>query len=160
MTFIAKASALLAASVLVASLLPGPFADIVTAPAKPIFEDAQLDEDARRLAGRACQNCHSNSTVWPWYGRVAPVSWMLRQDVANARKFMNFSRWPEYGREGRIQLLGLAASQVENRVMPPARYRAFHPDADLPTEDRRKFAVALRAEAARLTAETQRRINP
>ena len=35
----------------------------------------------RDLAKRACFDCHSNETVWPWYTNIAPVSWLTQRDV-------------------------------------------------------------------------------
>src|SRR6476661_114190 len=47
----------------------------------------------RELAVRACFNCHSNETRWPWYADVAPFSWVVQLDVQNARDTLNFSEW-------------------------------------------------------------------
>src|SRR5690242_6290427 len=47
----------------------------------------------RALARRACFDCHSNKTVWPWYSHVAPVSWLVMKDVVDGRHEMNFSEW-------------------------------------------------------------------
>jgi hypothetical protein len=43
------------------------------------------------LAQRACMDCHSNETVWPWYSYVAPASWLVYYDVLRGRSEMNFS---------------------------------------------------------------------
>jgi mono/diheme cytochrome c family protein len=40
----------------------------------------------RALAARACFDCHSNETVWPWYSNVAPVSWLIQRDVDEGRR--------------------------------------------------------------------------
>src|SRR5271169_1433876 len=47
----------------------------------------------RELVHRACFDCHSNETVWPWYSHVAPVSWLLRRDVNGGRSHLNFTEW-------------------------------------------------------------------
>ena len=38
--------------------------------AEPLWDSPQT----RALAKRACFDCHSNETIWPWYTNVAPVS--------------------------------------------------------------------------------------
>jgi hypothetical protein len=43
------------------------------------------------LAKRACMDCHSNQTVWPWYSYVAPASWPVYYDVVRGRQQLNFS---------------------------------------------------------------------
>ncbi len=45
---------------------------------------------------RACYDCHSNETRWPWYSRVAPLSWFIVRDVEVGRKEINFSEWGSY----------------------------------------------------------------
>jgi hypothetical protein len=45
------------------------------------------------ILDRACGDCHSNATVWPWYTRIAPVSWAMAYGVAEGRKAVNFSEW-------------------------------------------------------------------
>ncbi len=47
----------------------------------------------RQLAVRACYDCHSNETIWPWYSNVAPVSWLVQRDVEEGRDEVNFSEW-------------------------------------------------------------------
>ena len=32
----------------------------------------------------ACYDCHSYETKWPWYSRIAPVSWLIAHDVKAA----------------------------------------------------------------------------
>ncbi|MBI5081140.1 MAG: heme-binding domain-containing protein [Chloroflexi bacterium] len=44
----------------------------------PVTAEPKWDsEQTRALAKRACFDCHSNETVWPWYSNVAPVSWLI-----------------------------------------------------------------------------------
>ena len=45
------------------------------------------------ILDRSCRDCHSNSTVWPWYTQVAPVSWLMAYGVAKGRNAINFSEW-------------------------------------------------------------------
>jgi hypothetical protein len=51
----------------------------------PVVSEPAWDSPrARELAVRACFDCHSNETVWPWYSNIAPVSWLIQSDVAGA----------------------------------------------------------------------------
>ena len=56
-------------------------------------EPAWDSPQTRSLAARACFDCHSNETVWPWYSNVAPFSWLVQRDVDKGRKDLNFSEW-------------------------------------------------------------------
>jgi len=51
------------------------------------------------MARRACFDCHSNETVWPWYSSIAPVSWLVQRDVDEGREKLNFSDWKGAGGE-------------------------------------------------------------
>ena len=55
-----------------------------------IREPAWPSPRIRELAVRACFNCHSNETKWPWYADLAPLSWVVEFDVEAARRVINF----------------------------------------------------------------------
>ena len=80
----------------------------------------------RALAVRACFDCHSSETVWPWYSKIAPASWLLSKDVTEARNVFSFSAWTS----GDISP-ERAARVVREREMPPSRYLMLHPEARL-----------------------------
>ncbi len=80
----------------------------------------------RELAVRACFDCHSNETVWPWYSNVAPVSWLVQRDVDEGRSKINFSEWTSPPREA-----SEAAQTVREGEMPPGQFLITHPEARL-----------------------------
>jgi hypothetical protein len=92
----------------------------------------------RALAKRACYDCHSNETVWPWYSHVAPVSWLVMSDVVNGRHEMNFSEWDKL-QDGADH----AAKMVNRRKMPLKKYLLMHPDARLSTAELDSLEVGL-----------------
>jgi len=94
----------------------------------------------RELAVRACYDCHSNETVWPWYSNVAPISWVLQTDVTNGRADLNFSRWDQPQREARN-----AAEEVQNGNMPPPYYPLVHPASHLTAAEREELVRGLEA---------------
>jgi hypothetical protein len=89
---------------------------------------------------RACFDCHSNETVWPWYAEVAPVSWYVQQDVSEGRRELNFSEWQRAYKEANE-----APQVVIKGSMPPRGYTLFHPEARLTPEERRTLAQGLAA---------------
>ena len=96
------------------------------------------------LLRRACYDCHSNETVWPWYSRVAPASWLLSHDVHEGRDTLNFSTWDAYGAARRAKALRETAEEVAEGEMPPWYYRLLHPEARLTAHE----VEVLRAWAA------------
>lgn len=95
--------------------------------------------ETRALAVRACFDCHSNETRWPWYADVAPFSWVVQRNVNVGRQIINFSEW-----DRPYQLVEQASQNVLLREMPPYRYRLLHPEARLTDEEAMRLAVGLR----------------
>jgi hypothetical protein len=94
----------------------------------------------RELAVRACFNCHSNETTWPWYADVAPFSWVVQRDVETARSVINFSEWNRT-----YDLANESGPAVIRRDMPPYKYRIAHPEADLSEDETIELARGLHA---------------
>lgn len=106
----------------------------------PVLAEPAWDSpETAGLADRACYDCHSNRTVWPWYSNVAPVSWFVYRDVINGREELNFS---EMGRKDNET--DKAAETVEDSEMPPFRYTVNHPEARLDDAERRALVEGLR----------------
>jgi hypothetical protein len=80
---------------------------------------------------RACFDCHSNETRWPWYSRLPAVSWLLAHDVTAARAQMNFSEWGGYNPFDRADLLDHMCDLTTHGRMPAVGYRLLHRDARL-----------------------------
>ena len=87
------------------------------------------------LVRRACYDCHSHNTVWPWYSRIAPVSWLVADDVNEGRRKLNFSQWNLLGAEMSRTRLREACEEVREGGMPLWFYRLMHPEARLSAED-------------------------
>ena len=89
-------------------------------------EPAWDSPTTRALFHRACFDCHSNQTLWPWYSNVAPVSWLLQRDVNGGRSHLNFTGWDRPQRHAKD-----VAAQVKQGNMPPWFYLPMHPAARL-----------------------------
>jgi hypothetical protein len=100
-------------------------------PSSPSTGDIAAPPRIEALLARACYDCHSNRTKWPWYSRVAPVSWLVARDVALGRKELNFSEWRSYYPQTRRRKLQWMGRVLRERSMPPWAYRLMHPGARL-----------------------------
>jgi cytochrome c551/c552 len=109
----------------------------------PVVAEPQWDSpQTRALAQRACFDCHSNETVWPWYSRIAPPSWLVVFDTIRGRNHLNFSEWG-IGRSGRG--MGESAEQIQRGAMPPAIYLTMHPNAALNAAEKQQLIDGLNA---------------
>ena len=97
------------------------------------------------LLQRACYDCHSNETRWPWYAYVAPASWLVAWDVSHARSHLNFSTWGDYPPTKQRKKLEALVEMIEQDEMPLWYYRPFHPDAHLSQEERDRLIAWARA---------------
>ncbi len=114
-----------------------PFGRDHTNPAEmqePAWDSAQT----RALAKRACFDCHSNTTTWPWYSNIAPVSWLTQRDVNGGRQHLNFSEWGKPQRHA-----GDAVTEVRGGDMPPWFYLPMHPDARLSDAEKAALMAGL-----------------
>lgn len=104
--------------------------------AEPAWDSPQT----RALFVRACADCHSNQTVWPWYSNIAPVSWLVARDVVEGREKFNVSQWGLQRNEG-----DEAAETVREGEMPLWFYLPLHPEARLSPAEREQLIAGLTA---------------
>jgi hypothetical protein len=83
----------------------------------------------RALAKRACFDCHSYETTWPWYSRIAPMSWLVQYDVDSGLKKLNFSDWRFGARKG--ERPDKIEKEIREGDMPPFLYRLARPNSRL-----------------------------
>ena len=103
----------------------------------PVTKEPAWDSpQTRELFRRACFDCHSNQTVWPWYSYVAPVSWLLAHDVGGGRRHLNFTAWDGPQRHAKD-----IADQVATGEMPPWFYLPMHPAARLSDTEKQALAA-------------------
>ena len=107
----------------------------------PVTAEPNWDTpQTRTLVVRACFDCHSNETVWPWYSNVAPISWLIQRDVAEGRRAVNFSEWNRPQKEARE-----SAKVVRKGEMPPWIYTLRSSSARLSADEKDALAGGLAA---------------
>jgi len=84
---------------------------------------------------RACGDCHSNETTWPWYSNVAPMSWLISRDVVEGRAHLNLSEWNLYGPEKSRARIADMCKEATAGEMPLWNYTVLHPNARLGQQD-------------------------
>ena len=102
----------------------------------------QVPNTVRPVLERACLDCHSNETRWPWYNRLPMVSWLIQDDVKKGREHLNFSTWTGNTRhQATANQIQEICDAVSDGGMPPRRYRLLHPDAGLSERDKNNFCA-------------------
>ena len=113
--------------------------------APPDGQLAQFDSPAtQKLAERACFDCHSNRTRWPWYASLAPISWRIQSHVDEGREALNFTALNTASEEG-AEAAGEAGETVAKGEMPPNDYLLLHPEARLTAAEKDALVKGLNA---------------
>lgn len=113
----------------------------------------QVTPQVAAILDRSCQDCHSNSTRWPWYSNVAPASWFLVDHVKEGRQHMNFSEWGKLDKRRADKKLEEMCEQVSDKLMPIDSYTWIHRSAKLSADDIKTLCDWTEAERKRLAAQ-------
>src|ERR1700722_14015456 len=105
-------------------------------PSRALAAHVAVPNDVLTSVMRACGDCHSNQTVWPWYSHAAPLSWIITDDVDEGRRHMNFEDWesqesPKVANDHLIDI----CKEIQTKGMPPFSYRLFHNSSKLRPEE-------------------------
>ncbi|KAA3614139.1 MAG: heme-binding protein [Calditrichaeota bacterium] len=104
-------------------------------PASNPTSEIKLKPEVKPIIEKACYDCHSNNTNWPWYSFVAPVSFFVVNHVQEGRDELNFSIWQEYSQKRKSRKLKELVEEVEEGEMPLPPYIITHSEADLTEEE-------------------------
>lgn len=93
----------------------------------------------------ACYDCHSNETKYPWYSKIAPISWWLKDHINEGREELNFSEWSNYSAKKRNHKLKEAIEMVDEAEMPLKSYTWMHTDSKLSDAQRGKLIAYFKS---------------
>ncbi len=106
----------------------------------PVLSTPEWDSpDTEKLFMRACGDCHSNETKWPWYSKIAPISWLVTYDVMEGREHFNVSMWGIQKKNDGDE----AAEELREGEMPPFVYLLAHPEARLSEDEKKRLIDGL-----------------
>lgn len=101
-------------------------------PSKALSSHVPIPENVHASLMRSCGDCHSDQTVWPWYSHIAPVSWMVVDDVNQGRRHMNFQDWEAQPTPKEANnVLADVCKEIRQNGMPPFTYRIAHKNVKL-----------------------------
>ncbi len=99
----------------------------------PVVSDLDAPIEVKAILKRSCYDCHSNEVNWPWYGYVAPVSWLVAHDVEEGREELNFSEWSQYA--GDAEMKEEIVEEITEGEMPLPIYLITHPNASVTEQE-------------------------
>lgn len=111
----------------------------------------QMPPHVAAILGRSCQDCHSNTTRWPWYSNVAPLSWWVVEHVDDGRRHLNLSEWGRYDKRRAGDKLEEICDEVKSGAMPLQSYTRIHWSAKLSPADIKTLCDWATAESERIS---------
>lgn len=111
----------------------------------------QMTPEVASILDRSCRDCHSNKTVWPWYTKLAPVSWWLADHVNEGRQNLNLSEWGKLPKDRQDRKLRQMCDEIQDGMMPLSSYLPMHPAAKLSEQDKKTLCDWTDKERERLS---------
>jgi len=133
--FVRIAILVLGALFVIGQFIPFPRTNPAADPSAAFAAVAAPPPEVQAIVERSCTDCHSHRTVWPWYSRVFPASWLVSSDVKDGRRHFNLSAWKGLPPQRAQHKLEQACEEVKGGDMPPSYYTLMHPRAKLTPQD-------------------------
>lgn len=110
------------------------------------FQHHVARQDVQILIESTCYDCHSFKTNYPIYSEIAPISWLLADDIEEAREHLNFSNWGKYTEEKALHKLEECFEKVEEGEMPLWSYKLTHLDAHLTDQEKNTLVLWFKSQ--------------
>jgi hypothetical protein len=98
-----------------------------------------IPDDVKSILAKACNDCHSNNTRYPWYSKLQPVDWWMANHIREAKEKLNFDEYTNARLRSQYHRMEEVAEQVKEKGMPLKSYLWIHKDAKLTEEERSKL---------------------
>ena len=131
---------ILAGVLILIQLYPVPQPEVSLDNPDDLLKNVDVPTDISAILKSTCYDCHSNETIYPWYTNIAPVKWLIYDDVINGRDELNFSEWNSLTKMDMAEKLDDISTEVLEEEMPLKIYPLMHPGAKLNKADRESIA--------------------
>lgn len=123
-----------------------------------ITQHLAVPAEVETILAKACRDCHSNNTRYPWYDRVQPVAWWIAHHVEEGKDELNLSEFGNYSPKKQRHKLQEIIEQVKEGEMPMTSYTWMHPEARLSLEE--KLLLSSWADTTRKALTKQYQLPP
>lgn len=103
-----------------------------------ISKSYNIPDNVQTIFKNACNDCHTNQTIYPWYSQIEPVGYWLNSHVTDGKRHLNFSEFTNRPLAIQYHKLEEVVEVMEEKEMPLDSYTNFglHPEANLSEEER------------------------
>lgn len=106
-----------------------------------------ITAEVKPILDKACYDCHSNNTQYPWYSNIQPIAWWLANHIKDGKRHLNFSTFTAYSYKRADHKMEEVIETVEKHEMPMDSYTWMHKNAKLTDAERttiKKWAQQVR----------------
>lgn len=104
---------------------------------KDISNSYIIPDSVKTILAKACNDCHSNNTRYPWYAEVQPVSWWIGDHMKDGKKHFNLNEFAGYRIARQYKKLEECIKEVKEGGMPLPSYTIIHRDAILTDSEKK-----------------------
>lgn len=104
-----------------------------------ISKSYAVPDDVKQILAKACNDCHSNNTIYPWYSNIQPLRFWLDDHVNDGKRHMNFNEFNTYRIARQYKKLDECIEQVKEGEMPLESYTLIHTEAKLTATEKQKL---------------------
>ena len=101
-----------------------------------IIKVLPVSDTIQKIWQKACYDCHSNKTEYPWYGRVQPLSWWINHHIEEGKREINFDEFATYRIGRQYKKIQEINEQIKENEMPLESYTKIHKNAILTEEEK------------------------
>lgn len=113
-----------------------------------------VPDNVNIILRKACYDCHSNTTNYPWYANIQPVAWWMADHIKEGKKELNFSEFGSFKLKRKIKKFTEIADEVTEGEMPLGSYTWIHKDAKLSKDETNLLINWANEMAAKLQRES------
>ncbi|MBS1626569.1 MAG: heme-binding domain-containing protein [Bacteroidetes bacterium] len=90
-----------------------------------------VPDSVKTIFTKACNDCHSNNTNYPWYNNIQPVAWWLNKHVIDGKRHFNVDEFSTYSIAKQYKKMKECIDELKEGEMPLTSYTLIHRDAIL-----------------------------
>lgn len=104
-----------------------------------IGKNFPVPDDVKSILAKACNDCHSNNTRYPWYTNIQPVHWFMNKHIVEGKRKFNLDEYTNRSLRYQYNKLEDILEQMKENEMPLNSYTWIHKDAKLTLDERNKI---------------------
>lgn len=98
-----------------------------------------IPAEVKTILAKACNDCHSNNTRYPWYANFQPIHWWLNKHIKEGKKHINYDEYTNRPLRYQYHKMEETIEMVKDGEMPLNSYTWTHKDAKLTAEEKAKI---------------------